>query len=409
MAAGERFELMPANTPSQPTTWLIHVAFVLTGIMTTLLDPLLPVLSARWKMSDAQAGHLFTAQFLGSMLGVALSGGLVRKFGYRTAMATALGVLATGAIAMGATLKLPSTWTMAIVTVSAYGIGLGLTMPTANLLIAELNPMRRAAALSWLNFSWGVGAAVCPFAVALLVAVREVHLLLFTVAAPLLVLCLWLTRPSMPFPKVFRKEQTSATTSGVWRSPLAFALGALFYLYVGTENCVGGWVASYAQRMHPVRGTFWAVTPAFFWMALLAGRALAPGLLRYVEETALAKSGLLVAFTGLVGLVSAHSVRVLLTSAAVIGLGLAPVFPVNIALLSRRFGKLTPNLGSVMFALAGLGGATMPSLVGTVSTRFGGLKAGLYLPLAGCATMLVLYVGTARSLKAKSGPVPEEI
>jgi fucose permease len=73
------------------------------------------------------------------------------------------------------------------------------------------------------------------------------------------------------------------------------------------------------------------------------------------------------------------------------------------------FGKLAPNLGSVMFALAGLGGATMPSLVGTVSTRFGGLKAGLYLPLAGCATMLVLYVGTTRSQKAESNLKHEEM
>ena len=40
-----------------------HAAFVLTGTVTTLLGPLLPVLATRWALEDASAGLLFTAQF----------------------------------------------------------------------------------------------------------------------------------------------------------------------------------------------------------------------------------------------------------------------------------------------------------------------------------------------------------
>src|SRR5205823_9428650 len=78
-------------------TMLVHAAFVLTGVMTTLLGPMLPVFSARWMLSDSQAGYLFTAQFASSILGVALSSVLVQRFGYRLTIVSGLGFMALGA------------------------------------------------------------------------------------------------------------------------------------------------------------------------------------------------------------------------------------------------------------------------------------------------------------------------
>ena len=78
-----------------------HVAFVLAGTVTTLLGPLLPVLAARWSLDDARAGYFFTAQFAGSMLGVALSGTLVSRFGYGRGLSTGPAAMATGVGALG--------------------------------------------------------------------------------------------------------------------------------------------------------------------------------------------------------------------------------------------------------------------------------------------------------------------
>ncbi len=44
------------------------------------------------------------------------------------------------------------------------GIGIGLTLPSINMLILELNPTRTVSALSILNFFWGFGAILSqPF------------------------------------------------------------------------------------------------------------------------------------------------------------------------------------------------------------------------------------------------------
>jgi fucose permease len=171
----------------------------------------------------------------------------------------------------------------------------------------------------------------------------------------------------------------------------------LFFIYVGTESSIGGWVASYARRIDTGSGTFWALTPSFFWGALLLGRALAPALLRRVRETTLASAGLVLASLGVLVLLIANSLAVVVVAASVAGLGLASVFPINIAMLSQWFGEMASHVGPMMFALSSLGGATVPWLVGALSSRFGSLRVGLTVPLLGSVVMLFLYLKNRHS------------
>src|SRR5258708_25547680 len=48
---------------------VLYLQFVLTGVITTLLGPLLPGLIKRCGMSDAEAGSLVAAQFAGHFVG----------------------------------------------------------------------------------------------------------------------------------------------------------------------------------------------------------------------------------------------------------------------------------------------------------------------------------------------------
>jgi fucose permease len=171
----------------------------------------------------------------------------------------------------------------------------------------------------------------------------------------------------------------------------------LFFIYVGTENSIGGWVASYARRIDVSSGTFWALTPSFFWGALLLGRALAPVMLRHVRETTLASAGLVLASLGVSVLLIANTLALVVVGASVAGFGLASVFPINIALLSQWFGEMASRIGGLMFALSSLGGATVPWLVGALSSRFGSLRIGLTVPLVGSLTMLFLYLKNRHS------------
>ena len=110
-----------------------QIAFFPTGILTTLLGPMLSILIARWSMNDTQAGNLFLVQFLASLVGVQLSGVLLSRWGFRPAFLLGLLMMAAGV----STLYLGPLW-LGLVSVATYGFGIGLIVPTDNLLIAEI-------------------------------------------------------------------------------------------------------------------------------------------------------------------------------------------------------------------------------------------------------------------------------
>ena len=385
----------PAHaSPPRTGTALIHVGFVLTGVMTTLLGPTLPILSARWSLNDAQAGYLFTSQFASSIIGVAISSWLIQRRGYRLTLLLGMVLMGIGAGSLAA-----ANWGVGLTSVGVYGTGYGVASATSNLLISELNPNRRAAALNLLNFSWGIGAVGCPFLVAILQRANRMTVFWYGMALLLALEALCLALIRLP---TLRSETRRPGTSRIWKTRLFPILGALFFVYVGTETSVGGWIASYARRIDVGPGTFWVMTPSFFWGALLVGRATAPLLLRRTRETNLASAGLVLSCLGIALLLVAHTMSPIVIGAMLAGLGLSSVFPINISLISRWFGDEGVRFGGVMFALAGLGGATLPWLVGLFSAQTGNLKAGLVVPFLGSTTMLVLYLAN-RAARGSAG------
>src|SRR4051794_32697718 len=153
-------------------TFASYVSFIPIGIATVLLGPLLPTLSARWSLNYSQAGALFTAQYLASTCAVALSGVLASRRGFLFPIKAGLLLMALGLAVLPWGSK-----TVGILCIGAYGAGLGVAVPAANLMVAAVNPDRRSATLNLLNFFWSAGAVACPFIVA--IATRTQHIPLF--------------------------------------------------------------------------------------------------------------------------------------------------------------------------------------------------------------------------------------
>src|SRR5262249_50320925 len=98
----------------------------------------------------------------GAIAGSALSGWLMGRLGVIRTIAAGYAGLAIAVIALSANARL-----VGLASFIALGFSLGLTNPTTNMLVAELQPEKRAAALNLLNFIWGVGAISGPPLIAL--------------------------------------------------------------------------------------------------------------------------------------------------------------------------------------------------------------------------------------------------
>jgi fucose permease len=382
-------DTLQAPSSAKALTLAAYTSFVPIGIVTVLLGPMLPTLSARWSLNYSQAGALINTQYMAATVAVALSGVLVSLRGYRFAIKSGL-LLATAGVA----LLLSGSKLLGIICIAAYGGGLGLAVPAANLLVADVNPDRRSAKLNLLNFSWSTGAVACPFLVAFAAKKHEVHLLLGLVAGFMLLVLVGiaLMPSSIVEPAVARSTGGKKRPWIDWRHRSLPALAALFFVYVGTENGVGLWVATYAKSLGNLTATLSLMTPSFFYAALTLGRWLAPWLLRTINEVRLAQAGLLITCAGMGSLMSSHKLVGVAVSASLAGLGISVVYPITIALLSREFGLEASRVGSLLFTLSNLGGGLLPWLAGVVSNHFGTLKAGLAVPLIGAAAMFLLYL-----------------
>lgn len=366
---------------------ILHASFVLSGVFTTLLGPLLPVLASRWSLSDAQSGYLFAAQFTGSIAGVGLSGLSMPRLGYGRTLVVAFALISAGAVTLRS-----GPWFSGLIAVFVYGVGLGLSIPATNLYVSDLFPTRRAAALSVLNMVWGLGALASPGLTALALRGNHTSFLLLSLAgasAFTAVAFVSIGRTGSPHVAQPASDSDWASVHTGGKALLA-AAALMFFLYVGTENAVNGWVGTYAKRLVTGGGADWLLAPACFWAALLAGRGLVPFTLRHTTEQRLSLGGLVLAGGGIAFILAAATRDGILLGALLSGLGLAPVFPVAIAALSHVFGQKASRVAGVTFAMAGLGGATVPWLVGALSTRSGSLRLALGVPLVCVAAMLAL-------------------
>ncbi len=121
-----------ASTYPRAEWILLHAGFIFTGMVTTVLGPILPLLASRWLLSDAKAGSLFTAQFFGSVLGGFSISVLLPRRGFRFALVAGFLLMAGGVGWLGM-----SQWPLGWVATFGYGIGLGLVIPAANLYISQ--------------------------------------------------------------------------------------------------------------------------------------------------------------------------------------------------------------------------------------------------------------------------------
>ena len=364
---------------------IVHVGFALTGVVTTLLGPLLPLLLAAWRLNDAQAGRLFTTQFVTCVTAAVLSGKAVARWGASRIVPLGMFLIAVGVVVLG----LAPGVVVGMIGIGIYAVGLGLALPATNLLISELAGERRAAALNVLNFSWTLGAVLAPLVIAAMLKPFGVRGFLFSLAAVVFVIG---TVEGFMFPEAPKvtAEIRNGKLPPQTRLWFAVAMLAFMFLYIGIENGFSGWVSAFTVRTERSSVFATALVQSSFWATLLLGRLIAPLTLRFIRTGSLIFYGMVIGSAGIVIALASPEIALLEFGVLLCGFGLGPVFPTSIALFTEWYG--TRGTGSsIVLGACGLGGAVVPWIVGVVSDRSHNLRLGIAVTLACMAVAAVLH------------------
>jgi fucose permease len=365
---------------------LLFAGFVLSGIATTIIGPMLPIFIRRWSLDDGQAGLFSTIQFLAALGGTLASSAIATWWGYRPALVLGYALMGGGLASLDA-----NTHDVALAATAAFGLGYGLITPGTNLFVAELGGAKSASLLNQLNFAWGAGAMACSPLIALALKRNGLAVLLAGTAVFGAILVVGLLFVSFGVQQHERDPSVAGTASPVIGLGVTIALAAMFFIYVAMENGIGIWSAEYARRIANGITSMTTLAPMFFYAGLTSGRGAAPQILRFMHERKIVLGALSLMAAATTLLIASRSLPIATVAVFLAGLGCASVYPIYIAWLSRWYGARAKRIGGILFALASLGGSAGPGMIGAVSKFSGSLRVGLLVPLA-CAAVLIFLV-----------------
>jgi FHS family glucose/mannose:H+ symporter-like MFS transporter len=371
---------------------LLFAGFVLSGIATTIVGPMLPIFIKRWSLDDGQAGLFSTIQFLAALLGSLASGTIAAWRGYRPALVLGYALMGGGLAFLNA-----DTHGVALAATAAFGLGYGLISPGTNLFVAELGGAKSAALLNQLNFAWGAGAMACSPLIAVALKRNGLSILLAGTAIFGGILVLGLSFASFG---VEGHEKDATTAEPVSPSVGIAVIAAMFFIYVAMENGIGIWSAEYAKRLANGITSLTTLAPMFFYAGLTIGRATAPMVLLRMKERKIVLGALSLSAGATALLIGSRSLPVATVSVFFAGLGCASVYPIFIAWFSRWYGTRAKKIGGILFALASLGGSAGPGSIGAVSKFSGSLRVGLLVPLVGASALIFLVLSLRRKTAA---------
>ena len=369
---------------------IIYLSFISLGLPDGLLGSAWPVMYGRFGVPVSYAGMVSVIIAVGTVISSLMSDRLTLKLG--AGRVTALSVAATAVALFG--FSVSSAFWMICFWAIPYGLGAGGVDASLNSYVALHYSGRH---MSWLHCMWGVGAAVGPYVMGMVLSgggvwnqgYRIVGLLQMVLTAVLVFsLPLWKKRPG---------EADSAESAeamhlrDVVRIPGAKQVMVAFFCYCALEQTAGLWASSYLVLHKGVPGETAAFFGSMFFVGIAVGRGLNGFLTMRFSDTQLIRGGECIIAAGVAAMLLPMGAAVSLLGLMLVGLGCAPIYPCIIHSTPAHFGeKNAQAMIGIQMASAYVGICLMPPLFGWIANNISVSLLPAYL-LGILAVMAIMY------------------
>ncbi len=369
----------------------VTVVFALNGALFASIFSRLPAIQERTGASDGELGLALLCSMVGLLVSQLGAGALMARWGSRP-------LVLAGALGYAAALipvSLAGSFAALAASFALVGLMNGVLDVSMNVhgLAVERRLGRPILASLHAAFSFGAlgGAAVGGLVASAGVGV-EAHL--WSAAALGAVTALTATRFLLP-----RGVDAAPEGPSFARPSRALALAGLFaFCVLLSEGAVNDWAAVYLSGDLETGQGAAAAGLAAFSLTMGIGRLAGDPLALRLGPTRLARGGALLATTGMGLALAVGRPAAAVAGFAVMGLGLAALFPLALRAAAGS-GQVPGPAVAAVSAMGYLGLLTGPPVVGLLAEALG-LRAALVLVVALCATAAVLASAVRAPVRA---------
>ncbi len=392
----------PSPSPSPSPTGVSYAyfgTFVALGMFAGILGPSIDVFKARTGSNDGEIAILFAVLALGYTVGGVLTGPL---FDRRKGHPLVASGLAGAAVAVFAITQASTLLALGVL-MALMGFATSAVDTGGNTLLTWLHGKNLGPWMIGLHAAFGVGSALTPLLLEGSRSLRgDINGGLVVMGVVSLAAAAMLLRFSSPTHRAEdRLDESVEIAAPVKPAPKKLALvvaAAFFFVYVGLEIGFAGWVYTFAKD-HGFSDRRASALTSTFWWAFTAGRLLGIPVARYLSAKSQILVDVVVTLGGATVLWASNSNAAMIwVGTAVLGIGLATMFPAMINVANERV-AVTGRVTSWFISGAGFGSAVLPWSVGRLFNRYGSGILPLFV-LAGASVVAVVSISAARLFEA---------
>lgn len=383
------------------------VIFVALGMASGLLGVALPTIEHHFAIPHHMTGALFTSMTAGFVLGSSGITWVVRRRGLSRSLILGL-LLLTGSL-IGASYA-PS-WFLLVAALTIHGIAAGAIGTGVNSYAVACFP---PFIISWLHAGFGIGMAMSAALLSAMMGLgwswhdgyRAIALLLIALVC-WLSLARWL--PDTTPPSNDRALPISSGTGLFYHQPV-WLLGGMICLAT-IEGVVGIWAVSVLIGRGFAADSAGS-SVALYWMAFTFGRLMIGGFVRFVAVRQIIRVSVWILLVGIVIFLYAHSFGGSRLGLMLIGVAVAPLFPLILAYTAEQLGpSRASHLTPVYSVTSNLSQTLLSSLAGIVASIWGTGAIALYLVVLslGLVVLTEITVSPARQPYRLPGTSTETI
>ena len=359
---------------------LAFVAFVSLGLPDGVLGVAWPSIRATFDRPLGHLGQLLAAGITGYIVSSFLGGQVVRAIGVGRLLLASSVVVAAAL----AGYSLAPAWWIVLGCAALGGLGAGAVDAGINTFAAARFSPR---VVNWLHACWGIGATTGPLLVTAILTRggnwRTGYAVIGAAMAALSLVFLFTLRLwTIGGASAGAAAGSPATASmgEALRRPVVWVQFVLFFVYCGIESTAGQLLYSLFTESRGVAPAAAGVAVGGYWGALTAGRVVFGQLAASLGRVAILRIGMTLAPLAALLIWWNPADAVSFAGAALLGFGLAPIFPTLISSTPGRVGEyFAPQAVGFQVAAANVGIATLPGAVGFVAGRAGLEVVGPYL------------------------------